>query len=221
MSPPPVRRLAAGTDLAELTAMLSRAFWNDPLFDFLAAGNLLDEYRVLPHVFGSALKDFRSATAELYVADVVGRPRSFAGWLGPGAFPRSAAAQLIRDLRAAWLLRRIRHRRVAAALLREVERRHPSEPHWYLGLLGTDPAVQGRGLGAAVLAPVLARCDDEGLPAYTETQKPENVVWYRRFGFEPVDELHRSGAPPIWRLWRVPRLAEARAPTGLAEASRR
>jgi GNAT superfamily N-acetyltransferase len=200
----PVRRLAAQSNRAEIVAVLSRAFWDDPLFDFLSAGNLLNEYRVLPRVFRAAMTDFRSHAAELYVADVSGKPRSFAGWLGPGAFPRSRAEQLTRDLRAAVLLLQLRNRRTAAALLREVERRHPTEDHWYLALLGTDPSVQGQGLGSALLRPVLQRCDLETTPAYTETQKLANVAWYARFGFVTMDELKLPNAPTIWRLWRDP-----------------
>jgi len=199
-----VRRLAPGSTQPEILAVLARAFWDDPLFDFLSAGDLLSEYRVLPRVFRAAMSDFRSHAAELYVADVSGKPRSFAGWLGPGAFPRSRAERLTRDLRAAALLLRVRNRRTAAALLREVERRHPAEEHWYLALLGTDPTVQGQGLGSALLHPVLQRCDLNATPAYTETQRPENVAWYARFDFATVDELRLPDAPTIWRLWRDP-----------------
>ena len=207
MSGPPARRLAAGSDHAEIVAVLARAFWDDPLFDFLMDGNLLAGYRLLPHVFRSAMTDFGSKTAALFAADVSGRPRSFAGWLRPGTFPRSRGERLVREARAARLLLRVHHRRAAAALLREVDRRHPTEPHWYLALLGTDPGVQGRGLGTRVLTPVLQRCDTDGMPAYTETQKEENVAWYGRCGFEMIDDLRLPGIPPIWRLWREPRAA--------------
>ena len=204
MSDPHIRRLEGESEWGELTAVLSRAFWHDPLFDFLSMGDLLHEYLVLPYVFRAAMTDFRSLDAELYVADVDGRPRSFAGWLGPPAFPRSRGDKLARDLRAGLLLGRLRNRRAAAALLREVDRRHPTETHWYLALLSTDPGVQGRGLGTALMQPVLDRCDADGVPAYTETQKFENVAWYGRSGFEVIDEVRLPDTPVIWRLWREP-----------------
>jgi GNAT superfamily N-acetyltransferase len=198
-----IRRLTDESDHPEIIAVAARAFWHDPLFDFLT-DDLLAEYGVLPRVFRAAMTDFRVGGAELYVADVSGRPRSFAGWLGPGSFPRDRRSQMVRNLRALALLRRLRHRRAAAALLQEVERRHPSEAHWYLGLLATDPTAQGRGIGTALLRPVLDRCDADGVPAYTETQKWENVAWYRRSGFAAVDEIRLPGTPTIWRLWRDP-----------------
>ena len=53
----PVRRLEDERDDGELVAVAARAFWHDPLFDFLTNGDLLDEYRVLPHVFRTAMTD--------------------------------------------------------------------------------------------------------------------------------------------------------------------
>ena len=69
---------------------------------------------------------------------------------------------------------------------------HPHEPHWYLAVLGTDPSFQRTGAGTALLEPVLARVDAEGLPAYLETQKEANLAWYGRFGFDVVERA-RSG----------------------------
>ena len=94
-------------------------------------------------------------------------------------------------------------------MLREVESLHPSEPHWYLALLATDPSVQGQGLGTALLRPVLDRCDAEGIAAYTETQKDDNVSWYRRSGFVAIDEVRLRDTPTIWRLWREHRAEDA------------
>jgi GNAT superfamily N-acetyltransferase len=199
-----IRRTFDESQHRELIAVAARAFWDDPLFDFLNGNDLLDEHRVLPHVFRAAFSDLRSGTAQLYVADMANRPRGFAGWLGPGTFPRSRGEKLVRDIRAVTVLARLRNRRSAAALLREVDRRHPSEDHWYLALLATDPSVRGRGMGTALMQPVLTQCDSSGVPAYTETQKEENVSWYRRVGFDVIDEVRLPDTPPIWRLWRDP-----------------
>ena len=78
-------------------------------------------------------------------------------------------------------------------------------PHWYLMLLGADPAYQRQGAGTALLQPVLAMSDRDGVPAYLETQKPENVPWYHRFGFEVIEEIKVTGAPQMWAMRREPR----------------
>jgi GNAT superfamily N-acetyltransferase len=82
---------------------------------------------------------------------------------------------------------------------------HPHEPHYYLWLLGVDPAKQGRGIGTALMRPVLERCDAEGMPAYLEATSTRNRDLYLRNGFEVVDEVRwPGGGPPLWLMWREP-----------------
>lgn len=97
-----------------------------------------------------------------------------------------------------------RNRRTGIRLLDLVERSHPTEPHWYLAVLGVDPRHQGRGLGRALVQPVLDQCDRAVLPAYLETQKPENLPFHERFGFRVTDEISVPGSPPVWLMWRDP-----------------
>jgi GNAT superfamily N-acetyltransferase len=91
-------------------------------------------------------------------------------------------------------------------LLNQVEKVHPEEPHWYLSVLGTDPAHQGKGVGSALMQPVLDRCDEEGLGAYLESSKEANIPFYRRHGFEVTTEVTiKGGGPTLWPMWRDPR----------------
>lgn len=192
-----------GGDLTEVVVATGRAFWPDPLFGHFAR-DAAHHHRVLPAVMRPVVVDARRH-GEVWVATTDRGVAGSASWLGPGAAPRPP----VRDLRvAAGSLGAVvagRNRLDALRLLQEVERRHPHEPHWYLALLGVDPRFQGRGVGRALVAPVLARCDEEGLPAYLETQKEENLAFYARFGFAEVDRVQLGGGPPIWRLWREPR----------------
>ena len=191
-------------DRREVIAVTARAFWDDPLIDFFTR-DLLHEYRVLPSVFDGYLKDLVGPLAEVWVGDCGGRPRGVAGWLAPGGFPRPVAQEARRSARAAAVLIRGRHRLKALRLFREVDRHHPHEPHWYLALLATDPTVQGRGIGTALLVPVLDQCDQDGTVAYTETQKEANVAWYARAGFDVAREIRLSDTPTVWCLRREPR----------------
>ena len=83
--------------------------------------------------------------------------------------------------------------------------RHPRRPHFYLPFLGVLPSRQGRGLGSALLRPVLERCDELGLPAYLENSNPRNRPLYERHCFEVTGEIRlgREG-PPLWPMWREP-----------------
>jgi GNAT superfamily N-acetyltransferase len=87
----------------------------------------------------------------------------------------------------------------------KMESNHPEREHYYLPFVGVTPAWQGRGLGAALMAPILERCDREGIPAYLEASTPRNRVLYERQGFVTTEEFHLGkGSPPLWRMWRDP-----------------
>lgn len=79
---------------------------------------------------------------------------------------------------------------------------HPEEPHWYLNVVSTLPAHQGRGLGAAVLEPVLERADAEGVACYLESTNPRNRTLYYRKGFLDMGEIHLDGGPTLLQMWR-------------------
>jgi len=78
------------------------------------------------------------------------------------------------------------------------------ERHWHLGPVSVEPGLQGLGIGAAMLRPFCARMDDEGEVTWLETDKPENVVFYRRHGFEVVEEVEAHGLTS-WFMRRDPR----------------
>jgi GNAT superfamily N-acetyltransferase len=82
---------------------------------------------------------------------------------------------------------------------------HAREPHWYLNVLSTVPERQGQGLGVAVLAPVVERCDADGVGAYLESTNPRNRTLYRRSGFADRDEMVFADSPGMLSMWRAPR----------------
>jgi GNAT superfamily N-acetyltransferase len=84
---------------------------------------------------------------------------------------------------------------------------HPHDAHWYLNVISTLPDHQGRGLGAEILAPTIATCDAEGMPAYLESSNPRNMTLYRRHGFEQIGEIELPDGPSLYPMWR-----ERRAP---------
>ncbi len=87
----------------------------------------------------------------------------------------------------------------------EMQQYHPKTPHWYLSMLGVDPARQGRGLGSALLKHTLSRVDDEHAVAYLESSNMKNVPLYERHGFEVMGVIQPGDFPPL-----VPMLRPAR-----------
>ena len=81
-------------------------------------------------------------------------------------------------------------------------RRDLSEPHWHLGPVAVEPAVQGQGVGRALMVDFCTRMDHCAGLAYLETDKRENVRFYRRFGFSVVAEAEVLGVRN-WFMSRV------------------
>ncbi|MEQ8858895.1 MAG: N-acetyltransferase [Pseudomonadales bacterium] len=82
---------------------------------------------------------------------------------------------------------------------------HPPQPHWYLPLIGVDPACQGRGLGAALMRHAVERCDADGVAAYLESSNPRNISLYERHGFEALGTIQVGGSPEVVPMLREPR----------------
>jgi ribosomal protein S18 acetylase RimI-like enzyme len=85
----------------------------------------------------------------------------------------------------------------AEQMFTKMEEFHPEEPHWYLAVIGVDSAQQGRGWGAQLMDPALARCDEAGVIAYLESSSPANITLYQRHGFEPIGEIRIDGDGPL------------------------
>jgi GNAT superfamily N-acetyltransferase len=200
-----VDRLNTAEEPAVIAA-LARAFYDDPLFGFFVP-NLVQQMKSLISFMNSGVKDARRF-GDIWVAHHAGKVAGAAVWLPPGAYPRGPRRDLMTYVRTMpTLVRSGRRIGRAVALLGAVDKAHHevAGPHYYLGILGTDPEFQRTGAGSAVLAPVLERCDTEGLPAYLETQKESNIAYYARHRFELAQKIEVTGCPPIWTLLRPPR----------------
>jgi len=79
----------------------------------------------------------------------------------------------------------------------------PEERHVHVGPVGVEPGAQGLGVGAAMMRLLCDRLDTDGEVGWLETDKPENVAFYRRFGFDvDVDDRHLGF--PVWFMRRPP-----------------
>jgi len=191
--------LAGATDIAAIEDVLQAAFWDDPVMGYLFPDEQ-SRSRRSARLFRALLRRHYLPMRTVWTT---GDQAGAALWAPPGHWKLSTG-QIARSLPSLLLglgANAVRSLR----FMEQVDRLHPTEPHWYLGILGTDPPQQGRGIGSALLAPVLDRCDLEGVPAYLESSKESNVAFYARHGFDLVGELHPKGAPTMYRMWRDPR----------------
>jgi ribosomal protein S18 acetylase RimI-like enzyme len=190
---------ATEAHLPGLAAMLARAFLDDPVAVWASPSDRLRP-SVLERFHGARLRQL-ICHEEIWTTPGLD---SAAVWAPPGRWRTSARDDLalLASMRRPRLLPRLPF--VVGGLL-AVERRHPpAPPHWYLAVLGTDPHAQGQGLGSAVLGPVLARCDADGVGAYLESSKERNIAFYARHGFRVLGELRLPRGPRVWPMWRDP-----------------
>lgn len=192
--------------LSEAGGVAARAFYDDPFFCFLSPRPLLRARGL--GLFARALVASIVDTGEVLAARRDdGMLVGVAAWVGPGRMPLPAPARLRQSAGAIYAL----YPRPKALLdgtryLMALDKEHPREPHWYLGLLVVDPLVQRSGIGTVLQEPLLARADEEGVDCYLETQNERNIPYYGRFGYEVVKELRPvPGGPPVWTLRRRPR----------------
>ena len=192
-------RRATEDDVDAVAASMARAFADDPVMRY-AFGDHGEMARRLTPLFAADARRHVRAGHDVWTNE----ERSAAAYWAPPGDWRTPVSYMIRS---APLMMRLVGRRAIRAMrgLTQIEKRHPAEPHWYLAALGTDPAHQGKGHGGSVMAPVLERCDAEGLPAYLESSKERNVPYYRRFGFEVTEEIPFGRGPILWGMWRDPR----------------
>lgn len=194
----PVRR-AQLADHKQVVRTLANAFVDDPAWSWLLP--YLDRERRLRVFFETELRHLVPARREIWVSE---DGSAAAVWGPPGRW----SVPIGTVLREAAPMLRVFGRRLQLALryLMRVEHLHPRRPeHWYLEILGTDPARQGQGLGSALLRPILALCDRDQIGAYLESSSERNRAFYERHGFSVVETFDMpGGGPTIRRMWRDP-----------------
>jgi len=93
------------------------------------------------------------------------------------------------------------------AFLEDTRHRLASHRHWYLWVIGVDPDYRGKGIGSALLEPILRRADQENETCYLETHLEDNLTWYAKHGFEIVFEGEIPGRDlPVWTMLRRPKI---------------
>jgi GNAT superfamily N-acetyltransferase len=179
-------RAVAALVLAFATDPATRWTWPDP--------------RVYLAHFPSFVRAFGGKAFAHGTADLLANGTGAALWLPPDVHPDDEAldAVLQPSVAPAVLAQ-------AGKLFERMAAYHPAEPHWYLPLVGVDPAHQGKGVGSALLRHALARCDREGKAAYLESTNRTNIPLYERHGFVVRGEIQVGSSPTLFPMFRAAR----------------
>lgn len=192
----PEVRSARQEEAGRLAATLTLAFCSDPVARWVMvdADQFLRVMTVLVGPFGGR------AALDHGSAHVVGDFLGAAVWVPPGVHVDDEG---IGDVFG----RYVDQPRLGEiyATFEKMSEYHPREPHWYLPLIGVDPAYQRRGLGSALLKHALRVCDQERSLAYLESTSPASLSLYQRHGFEVIGEITVGNSPPLFPMVRRPR----------------
>jgi ribosomal protein S18 acetylase RimI-like enzyme len=199
----PTTRKATFDDVNHLVPHLVRAFDSDPLLNWLVRQ---DDRRAkgLALLFRTCL-----CTLSLPHGEVLTTDDCLGGalWYPPGK-SKFGFIQQLSLLPAMIRFASLRGLKRSIDALDVLDKAHPAERHYYLQFIGVNPDHQRKGLGSALMRPVLELCDREGCGAYLENTDKANLVFYKRRGFAIVGEIDLGpGAPPVWPMWREPHTA--------------
>jgi ribosomal protein S18 acetylase RimI-like enzyme len=188
-------KTATAADTERCLALLTLAFGGDPAtrWTWPDPQQYLESFPRFARAFGGSAVGLGTA----YYAE------GFSGvalWLPPGAAPDEESLMKIFEDTVAQ-----KQRSIVFSMFEQMETYHPTETHWHLPLIGVDPALQGRGVGAALMRHALEKCDLEETLAYLESSNPRNISLYERLGFEPLGSIQVADSPTIVPMLRRPR----------------
>jgi GNAT superfamily N-acetyltransferase len=188
-------KIAQVSDEAGAIDALTLAFSSDPMtrWSLPSPAKYLAVFSSLARAFGGSA--FKRGTA--YIADGLA---GTALWLPPGVESDEESLMRLFDENVGDDVKKD-----MAKIFEQMKKFHPTEPHWYLPMIGVDPAYQGAGVGSALMTEALKAVDRDGLISYLESSNPRNVSLYERHGFKVIGEI-QSGSSPVLR----PMLRKAR-----------
>ena len=194
-------RPAGHSDVGAIAALLSRAFFDDPVAAYLFPDHSF-RVRVMPRFFRLQLRHNYLPRGRVLTTDTL----EGAALVMP---PEPRPPRLVDRAAHFSFLPLMRGRITATRILTEaLESHRPKDPHWYLGTIGTEPVRQHHGVGSALVHSLTQRCDEDGVPLYLECSRSETIAFYTRFGFEVVEVLEAPVTgllgPRLFLMWRKP-----------------
>src|SRR5258705_1348495 len=185
--------------------MLARAFHDDPLMRY-AIPDPDERARLLPALYERMIR-FGMLAGEVYATGDV--PEGVAIWLPPNAKWTRENMEASGMHEIPNLIGDDAYQRYREVVGREWQARLREIPGtgWYLFILGVEPRVQRRGLGGALMSPILERADIEQVVCYLETENERNVPFYLKQGFDVVVDAEEAGASAVrfWTFSRMPK----------------
>jgi GNAT superfamily N-acetyltransferase len=190
---------AAPERFSELSAVLGRAFVNEPMLQWS-----LGTHGDVAQRFVRYFEYFNETLARLGMLWEADTARGAAVWI-PGDADDAFTHAIDASRPSVHALTSDGGQRYDA-FWEWIDAKIPDEPLWHLDSVAVEPGSRGTGVGAALInfGLDLARAENTG--ACLETGTPGNVPIYERLGFRVIDDADAPhGGPHIWFLrWDPP-----------------
>lgn len=194
-------KILALDDLETAVSIQSRAFQNDPLWQYLYP-ELDKRNRYLPLFYRAFL---RAAIQQQQAVGVAEPLAGIAVWSRPQQsfdFSQFLNRSSLRLFFSPFALAFIRAGKIFGRF-ETMQKQYAPTPHYYLNTISVLPEAQGQGLASQLIRPFLPLADDQSVGVYTETMTPANVALYEHFGFHCMEEYQVPGTTlRQWAFYR-------------------
>lgn len=180
--------------------VLSRAFFDDPLFSSFIPDPLQRKKKL--YYLLETIVNYSVSFGEVYATSP--NFEGIAVWLPSDKVDmtlwrgiRSGGISIIFNLGMRSTFRQLS----VSDYICSIHKRHIASPHWYLYLLGVDPAFRGKGYASKLVKAMLSRTDRENLACYLDNTNEKNLPMYQHYGFRVIEEyeIPRTGVK-IWAM---------------------
>jgi len=181
--------VASVSDVARLSRLLSSAFGDNPVSDWLFDG---DQDRHHPAFFTAFLHWAMAGGMVEQTPDGTG----VAVWIDYTSPPDPQhVARFDTEVIAAVGTHELRWRTFDKATTAT----HPKQPHWWLAFLGVHPAHRARGHVGHLLDSAAEWLGDT--PAYLEATSRRLTAFYQRHGYQPTHHVAVPRGPLLHGMW--------------------
>lgn len=190
-------------DLDWASALLGRAFMNDPMLTYIIPEQHRRTYLVPWFVKTSLV--YGCLYGEAYAT---ASRDAIAFFLPPGSTELTFGRMFKAGMLAAPIKLGVKgfgRFMKMADFTDKLHKQHAPMTHYYLFGMGVEPPMQGKGIGSRLMEPLLRRSDAERVPCYLETQNERNVAFYEKHGFRVMANAELpDGGFRNWGMLRNP-----------------
>lgn len=160
-----------------LTQILTKAFWNDPMFTELFKGAKKEQH--MTKLFQFLIKRNQLMGGELITDGV-----NYVALLDLNhKMPLMNKVVLLAEMLKLSFFLPFKSLRLLSAYQNITQEHVPQENHYYLTLLGVLPSSQGKGWGGKILN-IIHEKIPSSVPIALDTENEKNVAYYEKFGYQ-------------------------------------